>query len=160
RHGHRGRRGRGLPDPGPVECRAASRGNPPPRNGLEGSRRLRDRRLPPGLRLQRLPPELGRRDRREARLWPRHHPASPPGRAVQDARLSRPSRVNLLARTTTRPMTGGTTVTATNRTARPAAFDPDALPALRTLVLNGFKILDPEGHDVSGVVLDITGNSR
>jgi len=57
-------------------------------------------------------------------------------------------------------MTGGTTVTATNRTARPAAFDPDALPALRNLVLNGFKILDPEGHDVSGVVLDITGNSR
>ena len=43
---------------------------------------------------------------------------------------------------------------------RPVAFNPDALPALRNMILNGYKILDPEGHDISGVVLDIMGNSR
>lgn len=34
------------------------------------------------------------------------------------------------------------------------AFDPDVLPALRNLVLNGYRVINPEGFDVSAAVIE------
>jgi hypothetical protein len=53
----------------------------------------------------------------------------------------------------------------TNMTGGPSdrprlAFDPAAADALRGLVLNGYRVLNPEGHDVTDVILRVTEPGR